>query len=129
MAEPQQYRTVDKYDRAFGALVSLPDVTHTKPSTIQIATPFVGEAQTFVIQVFRQTDRGVDPAKSRDTLFLQYVDSGGSHRFVVPHEVIEAIIRHKDSLTKKVRKKSGKATAAARKARGDKFGFEKKGKA
>jgi hypothetical protein len=121
----QAYKTVDKFDKVMGTLTSLPDVTHTKPSTVVSTTPLIGATQTFIIQTFRQIDRDGDDSKSRDTLFMQYVDDTGSQRIVIPHGVIDAIVRQRDSLTTKVRKKIGKANAAARKARGELPGFMK----
>lgn len=111
MAE-QPYKTVDKFDRLMGALVDLPDVTHTKPSTVVTVSPLIGEAQTFIIQTFRQRDVG-------DTIFLQYAASEGLLRVAIPPAAADAIVRQRDSLTTKVRKRVGKDQAAARKARGE----------
>jgi hypothetical protein len=126
----EQYKTVDKFDRALGSLAGLPDVTKTPPSTVTAFTPLIGAAQTFIIQTFRQTERDTLPngdtvSRSRDTLFLQYVDDTGAVRMVIPHGAIDAIIRQRDSLTTRVRKRVGKESAAARKARGELPGFMK----
>lgn len=118
----QQYRTIDKFDRMLGALADLPDVTHVKPSTVVAASPLIGEAQTFIIQTFRQREIG-------DTIFLQYLDSDRSIRIAIPPQAAEAIARQRESLTTKVRKKVGKDSAAARKARGELPGFMKLKKA
>lgn len=118
----QSYRQVDKFDRMLGALAELPDVTRTKPSTVVTTTPIIGAAQTFIIQTFRQAEVG-------DTIFLQYVDDTGSIRIFLPPAATAAIIRQHDALTTKVRKKVGKAQAAARKARGELPGFMKLKKA
>jgi hypothetical protein len=109
---PEQYRTIDKFDRMMGALVDLPDVAHTKPSAVTTVSPLIGEAQTFIIQTFRQAEVG-------DTIFLQYVDGTASVRLAIPPKAAEAIARQHDALTAKVRKRVGKEQAAARKARGE----------
>ncbi len=115
------YRTVDKFDRVMGSLVDLPDVTHTKASTVVSTLPFVGAAQTYIVQTFRQRERG-------DTVFLQYVDDTGSVRLVLTPACVDAIVRQRESLTVKVRRRVGKDSAAARKARGELPGFMAKGK-
>jgi hypothetical protein len=110
--EQPTYRTVDKFDRMMGALEGLPDVTHTKPSTITGLTTLIGAAQTFIVQTFRQREKG-------DTIFLQYVDDEGSVRLVIPPGAADAIARQREALGAKNRKKAAKQSAAARKARGD----------
>ena len=116
--ETKQYRTVDKFDRLMGALIGLPDVTHTKPTTCAVHTALIGEAQTFIIQTFRQREVG-------DTIFVQYIDADKSVRIAIPPEVADAIARQRDALTTKVRKRVGRDQAAARKARGEKPAFLK----
>lgn len=114
--DQQPYRTIDKYDRVIGQLANLPDVTHTKPSTIQTVSPLIGEAQTFIVQTFRQQEIG-------DTVFLQYVDAEKSVRIVIPPKAVNAIVKQRDSLSKTNRRKASSATgkrlAAERKARGE----------
>jgi hypothetical protein len=131
MTEQPVYRQLDKFDRAYGTLSHLPDVTHTKPATITTDEPLVGSAQTFIVQSFRQADRftdqnGKEGSKSRDTLFLQYIDGDGQYRIVIPHKAVQAIIRQHDALTNKVRKTVAKQQAMARKARGELPGFMKR---
>jgi hypothetical protein len=117
MAEPT-YKTVDKFDRMLGALHDLPDVTRTKPSTVVCTLPIIGASQTFIIQTLRQREVG-------DTIFLQYVDDVGSVRIAIPPAAAEAIARQREALTTKVRKRVGKQSADARKARGELPGFMK----
>lgn len=122
--DSQPYRTVDKFDRTMGALVDLPDVTHTKPSTLTVVSPLLGLTQTVIVQTFRQREQG-------DTIFLQHIDDAGSVRIVLPPAVADAIVRQRESLTVKVRRKIGKEQAQARKARGELPGFmqgKKRGK-
>jgi hypothetical protein len=123
VSEPT-YLVVDKFDRLHGALVSLPDVASSKPATVVTAIPLIGATQTFVVQTYRQVERdGDDAAKSKDTVFLQCMDSDGRVRLVIPQQVVDALIRQRESLTTKLRRKLGREQAAARKARGELPGF------
>ena len=110
------YAQVDKFDRILGGLEGLPDVTKTAPSTITTVSPIIGAAQTFIVQTLRQREVG-------DTIFLQYVDDRGAVRIAIPPQAAAVIARQRDSLTTKVRKRVGKASAEARKARGELPGF------
>lgn len=121
VTEPQ-YKTIDKFDRVIGALLSHQDVTKTAASTVRVMSPFLGEPQTFIVQTVRQKDVG-------DTISIEYLDSQGSVRLALPPQVADLIVRQRDSLTAKVRKQIGKASAAARKARGELPGFMKAKKA
>ena len=87
-----QYKTIDKFDRMMGALHDLPDVTRAKPSTVVCTLPIIGASQTFIIQTFRQREIG-------DTIFLQYVDDGGSVRIAIPPAAANAIARQREALT------------------------------
>lgn len=111
-------RTVSEFDRLEGALHGLPDVVVTKPSTIRARMPLIGIAQTYVIQTYRQRDKG-------DTIFLETIADGHALRLVMPPEVSDAIARQRDSLTDKSRSKAAKATAAERKRLGIQPGFMK----
>lgn len=122
MADQQQYRIVDKYDRAYGAMKGLPDVTWTAPATRRVAMPIIGATQTFIVQTARQREIG-------DTIYLEYVDETGAVRIVIPPVVANAIAAQRDALTTKVRKKAAKAQAAERKARGEVPAFLKVKKA
>jgi hypothetical protein len=112
------YRQIDKFDRMHGALAELPDVTHTKASTVVTAIPLIGATQTFIVQTYRQSEVG-------DTIFLQYVDDGGSIRLAIPPAAAEVIARQRDALTAKNRRRAAKAEAARRKAAGIRPGFLK----
>jgi len=111
----------DAFDRLLGSLHGLPDVTSTKPSTLRTVTPLLGTSQMFIVQTYRQREKG-------DTIFLECVSKDGSIRIAIPPQVSEAIARQRDALTGKVRSKVGKATAQARKDRGELPGFMKKKK-
>lgn len=112
------------FDRRLGALFGLPDVLSTQPTTIQVAQPLKGDAQTFIVQTYRMKDG--QKGKSGDTVFLQYVDAEGSVRIVLPPEVTAVIARQRDSLTSQSRRRGAKAAADDRKARGIEPGFMKR---
>jgi len=98
-----------EYDRILAGLDGLPDVAHTAPSTIRHVS-FIGTSQTFVVSTYRQKDRG-------DTVFLETTGESGM-KLMIPPPVVDAIVRQRDALTSKVRRKNGRASAAARKAAG-----------
>lgn len=109
----------DHFDRMLGALDGLPDVTHTKASTIRTIQPLIGNSQLYIVQTYRQNGIG-------DTVFLECVTKEGTTRLALPPAVSDAIARHRDALTTKVRVKIGKATAQARKDRGEEPAFRRK---
>lgn len=109
----------DLYDRTIAALDGLPDVTRSRPSTIRTLTPLLGNSQTFIVQTFRQRERG-------DTIFLETMGREGSLRIVLPPQVAEAIARQRDALTSKVRSKASKRVAQERMDRGEPLPFQKK---
>jgi hypothetical protein len=109
----------DAYDRLLGALHGLPDVTRTRETTIRTVPPLgIGGSQVFILQTYRQREVG-------DTCFLECVGAGGAVRLVLPPSVTAAIARQRDALTSKVRRKTAKASALDRKARGIAPGFLK----
>jgi len=110
--------TIDKFDRALGSLVGIPDVIHTSPSTIRAMSPLIGSSQTFIVQTFRQKESG-------DTVFVEYVDDSGTVRLVIPPQVTKVILRQYNALTDRSRSKAATAAAEDRKARGIKPGFMK----
>lgn len=108
------------FDRTLAGLHGLPDVTTSGPSTVR-SVDFIGDSQTVIVTTYRQTDRG-------DTIFLESISSDGTFRIVLPPKVADAISRQRDALSTKVRRKVGKASAQARKDRGELPGFMKKKK-
>ena len=108
----------DAFDRLLGALHGLPDVTSTKPATMRAITPLLGTSQMYIVQTYRQRDKG-------DTIFLECVSKQGTVRLAIPASVADAIARQRDALTAKVRSKAAKANAQARKDRGELPGFMK----
>lgn len=110
----------DPYDRLLGSLDGLPDVLHVKPSTIRTIQPLIGASETWIVQTYRQANRG-------DVVFLERVGREGSLRIALPAKVSDAIARQRDSLTKRARSKAAKAGAELRKEKGV-VPFEKKAK-
>jgi len=119
MAETNSTAMPDAFDRLLGALHGLPDVTSTKASTIRTIAPLLGTSQMFIVQTYRQRDKG-------DTIFLECVSKEGTIRLAIPAAVSDAISRQRDTLTGKSRSKAAKATAQARKDRGELPGFMSK---
>src|SRR5262245_10177206 len=115
--QEQQSKMPDYYDRTLASLHDLPDVVHTKPSTIRVVpTLGIGGTQVFVVQTYRQQARG-------DVIFLEVVGTDGATRLVIPREVSNVIARQRDALTTRSRSKAAKAAAADLKARGVTPGF------
>lgn len=104
-------KKIDNYDRLMGLLHGLPDVVVSKPSTIRTLSPLIGASQTYIVQTYRQKDKG-------DTIFVEGLSAEGSFRLAIPPKVAEAIARQRDALTDKARSKAAKASAADRKQRG-----------
>lgn len=107
-----------EFDRILASLNGLPDVTHTQPSTIR-SVDFIGTSRTFIVTTYRMRERG-------DTVFLETIGGDGSLRLVIPPAVVDAIVRQRDALTTKVRRKIGKANAEERKRRGEPLPFLRK---
>jgi hypothetical protein len=113
-------RTISKYDRVYGDLhdVSL----STKPSTIKAVQSLTGKSETFVVQTFRHEELG-------DYIFIECMDESGLTRLALPPKVAAAIANQRDSLTKRRRSISSKATMATRIASGWVPNFKKRKKA
>lgn len=106
----------DPYDRAIGSLTGLPDVVHSRPSTIRVVEPVLGHSQVYIVQTYRQKEQG-------DTIFLETMGRAGSLRIVIPPKVVTAIMRQHDALTTKNRSETGKKVAQERKDRGEEPAF------
>jgi hypothetical protein len=125
MEETMSAAMPDAFDRLLGQLHGLPDVTNTKPSTLRTLTPLLGTSQMYIVQTYRQQVGKEDgeTTRARDTIFLECVSKDGSVRLAIPPPVADAIARQRESLTGKVRSKTGKRIAEERKARGEVPGF------
>jgi len=109
----------DEFDRAMWAMRDLPDVVHTKPTTLVVTSKERIGADTFIIQTYRQREVG-------DTIFLQHVSGDRAIRIVIPARVADTIARQRDQLTGKTRSKAAQAVAEDRKLRGIQPAFLKK---
>lgn len=117
---------MDTFDRMIGALHGIPGVLSTKPATVRHVSAILGEAQTFIVQTYRQRDEKGDKPVTVDTVFLELANATQHLRIVLPQQVVDAILRQRDSLTTRGRVRAGKARAAAMKAAGIKPGFLRK---
>jgi hypothetical protein len=104
--------TISEFDRLVGALEGLPDVVKSKPTTVRAMLPLIGIARSFIVQTYRQKERG-------DTIFIETVGHGETIRLAIPPQVADAIARQRDGLGTKSRSKAAKATMADRIARGE----------
>lgn len=108
----------EEFDRLLGTLHGLPDVVRTSTATVRHVPPLgVGGTELWSVQTYRQRERG-------DVVFLEVVRAGGQAiRLVLPPKVVDTIARQRDALTAKVRSRAARATAAERKARGERPAF------
>jgi hypothetical protein len=126
---PEEKLSPDEFDRTLGKLIGLPGVTHTAPTTVQIITPLLGLAETFIIRTIRQQDRiereGKDVAGPQEfTVLLEHTSrEKGFTRLVIPPKVADLIARQRESLTTQARKRTAKRLARERMARGETPGF------
>lgn len=101
----------DSFDRSIRAIHDLPDVIKTAPSTRRVVHPVLGVSQTFIVQTYRQRERG-------DTIFIEYSGAEGNFRVALPPEVALTIARQRDALTDKSRSRAARSQAEERKALG-----------
>lgn len=121
MNDTQYAPMPDSYDRLLGNMDGLPGVTSTRPSTVEVVTPIVGRSQTYIVRTFRQqrTDAEGRPSGPAEfTTFVQFVEGKEAVKLAFPPKVSELIARQRESLTEAARKRSAKAAAETRKARG-----------
>lgn len=111
MNDERNEASPDTFDRLMGALDGLPDVVHVKPSTVRVVTPIVGNAETYIVQSFRQREQG-------DVIFVEHVGRRGTTRLVLPAKVADVIARQREALTSKARKKVARRVAEERMAAG-----------
>ena len=114
---PDDYQ-VNKYDRLRGGLQGV--ALFTKPSTVKNVVNITGQSETFVVETARHDELG------GDFIFVEMMDEAGVVRIALPPKVANAIASQRDSLSKRRRSIASKALMQARKARGEKFGFQKK---
>lgn len=109
------------FDKTLGALDGLPDVVGTKATTLRVVPTFGIGTHIYVIQTFRQRDRG-------DIIFLEHVSENGTTRLVIPSSVADTIARQRKAISKRTRSKAMKVVAEDRMAQGLKPSFMKQGR-
>jgi hypothetical protein len=112
----------DPFDRLLGSLHGLPDVAHTRLSTVRVITPLLGNSETFIVQTYRQAEQG-------DTIFLERSNRDGNLRIAIPAKVADLIARQRDALTAKSRSRAARRVAQDRLDRGEAPAFLRKPKA
>ena len=90
----------DAFDRIIGTIDGLPGIRKSRPSTVVDVMPILGDAQTFVVQTYQDSDGF--------TAFIQAISGDGSFRIVLPPKVTAAIYRQRDALVKAGRKARGR---------------------
>ena len=111
----RQTTELDTFDRTLGALDGLPGVLATSQATIQMTSPLVGNAETFIVQTVRQPDTG-------DTIFLQAISAGRSFRLVIPPRVAATIARQRDALTGRARVRGARQAVQTKREAGQVLG-------
>jgi hypothetical protein len=119
MSNDNQYATISKFDRAVAGLQGGNNLA-VKATTVEHTDPILGEAETFIVQTIRD--------QAGDHVIVKFVDKEGVKRLVLPPKVVSTIVRQRDALTARSRSNTAKATAKARKDRGEVPGFMKKKK-
>ena len=109
------------FSRAIGALHDLPDVVHSKESTIHVIPPLGIGSHTYVVTTYRQREVG-------DSIFIEMMADTGSQRIVLPPAVADLIARQRDQLNTKSRSRASRRSMEERMARGEQPGFLKKRK-
>jgi hypothetical protein len=115
-----EFQKTNEYDRLYAAMKD-GNALMTKPSTIKYVEKMTGSTKTYIIQTARE--------EAGDTVFVEQIDRDGTVRLYMPAKVTNAVASQRDSLTTRRRSISGRATAQARKDRGELPGFMKKKKA
>lgn len=118
MAEEKTGSSLSYFDRTSGMLHGLPDVVHTRPTTMRVVPPLGLGTHTYIVQTFRQREVG-------DTVFLEVASEGSITRIVIPPAVADVISRQRDQLTAQSRSRAGVLRAEAAKERGELPGFMK----
>jgi hypothetical protein len=116
--EEKNYQSLSYFDRMSGTLHGLPDVVHSRPTTMRVVPPLGLGTHTYIVQTFRQRDMG-------DTIFLEVASEGNITRIVIPPAIADTIARQRDQLTTQSRSRAGVRRAEDMKARGIEPGFMK----
>lgn len=128
MADEPSGNMPEEYDRLLAKVIDLHEVAQTRPGVFRQVPMFgIGGTAVFTVQTFRQSgdvlernEKGdaISRAPARFVTFLEVAKGERLQRHVIPHEVLDMLIRQRDSLTAQAARKSAKQAAATRKARG-----------
>ena len=110
--------SISKYDRLRGGLEG--HALFTKASTIKNVQSITGKTETFVIETGRYDELG------GDFIFIECIDENGTTRLALPPTVANIIASHRDRLTTRRRRITGKRLAKERMDRGELPGFLRK---
>lgn len=99
------------YDRLMAGLDGVPDVARSRPTTVRVITPLLGNVETYIVQTFRHREDG-------DTIFVEHTGPEGYERYYLAPAVIRVLMRHRDHLETQNRRRVGRAQAEQRKANG-----------
>jgi len=136
MQEPSSSALGDEFDQAVRKLTGLPDTVSTRSATVTVhESAFAMTTQDWIIQTFRRSERHICKAtcptecreegrvtKSTDVAFVRYMDHRGAHRFVLPNEVLDTIVRQRDALGTKNKRRAARETTRRRIAAGEDLG-------
>jgi len=134
--QPASNALGDEFDQAMRRMHGLPDTVSTKASTVTVTEAAFGmTTQDWIIQTIRRSERHICSSKcptecrdegrvvkSNDVAFVRYMDHRGAHRFVLPNEVLNTIVRQRDALGTKNKRNSARETMRRRKASGEDLG-------
>jgi hypothetical protein len=120
----------DEFDQARRKYIgtdkkTLPGVTVAGPANVTVTEAGFGlTTQDWVIETVRVSDRdeGDRIVSSKDIAFVRFMDRTGSHRMVLPSEVLAILARQREALGTKNKKRAARETMRRRKARGEDLG-------
>lgn len=100
---PQQYQRLDYYDTKLTLLLA-GNNQKTKATTVSHVD--FAAVRNFTVQTVRD--------EQGDWVAIVIVDKDGSNRFILPPRIVNTIVRHRDSLTARMRSNTAKARAKER---------------
>lgn len=99
----------DAFSRELRAMQDNPGAVCSE-STIR-TSDFYGNTETWVVTTYRVND-------GREQVFLQRNGADGGTRFVLPLEVTAAMVRHRDHLSARMRRRGARQAVATKRLRG-----------
>lgn len=124
MSEPNPYLP-NPFEQALTSLHKQQGVTGTRPAQIRIVPMWaLGGVLNYSVTTYRKAgdlDESDPTAKRKPaefTVFVEIAHRGTNQQIVIPNEVINLVLRHRDQLSIQAQRVAGRLTAAARKAAG-----------